>query len=180
MLTSVLSPARGVKLSCAPMSLPFAKYAAVVCVSMVKPVFAAPMAFFLRLHPIESILLMAIGIVSTSFLIATFGERVRPHLARLLRRKPHAKERTVHPRIRAIWDRFGMAGIALITPVLLSPPGGAVAAVALSVPRRTIVLHMAWAGILWGTIYTTLIHVFSAHVDPAPLLAIADHFGVPR
>ncbi len=57
-------------------------------------------------------------------------------------------------RIVRVFQRFGMAGIAFLTPILLTPVGGTVIATLLGVPRGRILLHMLWSALLWGSVLT--------------------------
>ena len=71
---------------------------------------------------------------------------------RRLRREPIFTKRSRN--IIKVFSKFGMGGIAFLTPVLLSPIGGTVIATLLGVPRQRIMLHMLWSALLWGTALT--------------------------
>ena len=60
-----------------------------------------------------------------------------------------------------IYRRFGMIGIAFLTPILFSPIGGTVIATQLHVPRWRILLHMTWSAAFWGLALTMLVVRFS-------------------
>ena len=53
-------------------------------------------------------------------------------------------------RIVRIWQRFGMRGIAFLTPLILSPIIGTVVATALGASPRKIILNMLWSAVFWG------------------------------
>ena len=53
-------------------------------------------------------------------------------------------------RIVQIWQRFGMRGIAFLTPLILSPIIGTVVATALGASPRKIILNMLWSAVFWG------------------------------
>ena len=53
-----------------------------------------------------------------------------------------------------VFRKFGMGGIAFLTPILLSPIGGTVIATLLGVPRHRILLHMFWSAVFWGVALT--------------------------
>lgn len=138
-----------------------AKYVVVVLFSMAKLVLGPITALGLGLNPAESAALSALGMTFTAFLISYFGEKVRgPLKARLERAFPGRFGGPPHPRVRAIFDRYGLAGIAFLTPLLLSPPGGAIAAVAFGIERPRIVYAMSLSAIGWSAFYTTLFYGF--------------------
>lgn len=145
-----------------------AKYAVVVLFSMVKLVLGPITARGLGLSPAEAAPLSALGMTFTAFLIAYAGEKVREPIAERLRAAfPGRFDRPLDPRIAAIFERYGMAGVAFLTPLLLSPPGGAIAAVALGIERPRIVYAMSLSAIGWSAFYTTIFYRFgdwlSAH-----------------
>lgn len=143
-----------------------AKYLAVYGLAMVKPVLAPTVAFASGLHIVESIVLSTLGIISSVTIVAMAGERIRAFFAaRRARLGKPEPVRTMSPRVLAVWDRYGVAGIAFITPLLLSPPGGGFAAAALGISRARIITHVAWAGTLWSTVYSVFWYFFGDAVS---------------
>jgi len=61
-----------------------------------------------------------------------------------------------------IWRKYGLEGIAFLTPILLSPPGGALIAVVLGGgnEKKKIILHMLIWSVVWSII-TTYIFYYS-------------------
>ena len=78
---------------------------------------------------------------------------------RQLRGKPLFSKRSRN--IVRIFRRFGMPGIAFLTPILFSPIGGTVIATQLHVPRVRILLHMLWSAAFWAAMLTLLALRFS-------------------
>ncbi|MGI4835919.1 small multi-drug export protein [Hymenobacter polaris] len=101
-----------------------------------------------------TLLLTVAGMMTSVFLISGVGRRWVRHRQqqRRLRRVPMFSKRSRN--IIKVFKKFGMGGIAFLTPVLLSPIGGTVIATLLGVPRRRIMLHMLWSAVLWGGILT--------------------------
>src|SRR3954470_6176592 len=96
-------------------------YALVVAAGMAKSILGPITGYGLRLSPLETAPLSALGMLATVAIVTLGGERVRPLLARRLRRSDRPR-REISPRLRAVWDRWGMPGIAFFTPLLFSPP----------------------------------------------------------
>ena len=94
------------------------------------------------------------GMMTSVFIISGVGRAWVRHrqLQRRLRRAPVFSKRSRN--IIKIFRRFGMGGIAFLTPILLSPIGGTVIATLLGVPRTRILLHMLWSAVLWGGVLT--------------------------
>ncbi|WBA40657.1 hypothetical protein [Hymenobacter canadensis] len=145
------------------------KYASVFLLGMVKFV-AAPVAGVAAGVPVPLIWLLSVaGMMTTVVLISSVGKMWALHQ----RQRREAKGKPLFSRksrrIVGIFRRFGMAGIAFLTPILFSPIGGTVIATQLHVPRLRIMLHMLWSAVLWGAAFTLLAVKFSH-------LPIFDHY----
>jgi len=94
------------------------------------------------------------GMMTTVIIISGVGRVWVRHKQqqRRLRRVPIFSSRSRN--IIKVFRRFGMGGIAFLTPVLLSPIGGTVIATLLGVPRNRILLHMLWSAVFWGGVLT--------------------------
>ena len=95
---------------------------------------------------------------------------------RRLRRAPIFTRRSRN--IIKVFRKFGMGGIAFLTPVLLSPIGGTVIATLLGVPRQRILLHMFWSALLWGGALTFASMHFGHLLHRGHQLSIKPPFGV--
>lgn len=151
-----------------------AKYASVVLISMVKLIGGPVTALGLGLSAVESSLLSALGMTATAFVIAYAGDKVRQPIASFLKRKfPARFDRPMPERVQRIFDRWGMAGIAFVTPLFLSPPGGAVAGVVFQVERPKLVSAMAVAALTWSAFYTFIIYTFADWLAAHGLIELA-------
>ena len=153
-----------------PTVLPhFVKYASVFLLGMVKFV-AAPIAGTAAGLPIGLIWILSVaGMMTTVILISSVGKMWALHQRRRREEKGKPLFSRKSRRIVGIYRRFGMPGIAFLTPILFSPIGGTVIATQLHVPRWRILFHMLWSAALWGAAFTLLAIKFSH-------LAIFDHY----
>jgi uncharacterized membrane protein len=94
------------------------------------------------------------GMMTSVFVFSGIGRAWVRHKQRQrrLRRAPIFSKRSRN--IIKVFKKFGMGGIAFLTPILLSPIGGTVIATLLGVPRQRILLHMLWSALLWGGVLT--------------------------
>lgn len=65
-------------------------------------------------------------------------------------------------KIVKIWARYGLAGIALVTPVILSIPIGTLIANSLVSDRRKIILYMFCSILFWSVLMTSLFELYHA------------------
>ncbi|GAA4382676.1 hypothetical protein [Hymenobacter koreensis] len=137
------------------------KYATVFLLSMFKfiggPVTgaAAGMSFA------QTMALTVAGMMTSVAVVSGLGRRLAAHLQRRrrLRHKPVFSRRS--RAIVRVFKRFGISGIAFLTPILLTPIGGTVIATMLGVRRQQILIHMFWSALLWGATFTFLTIKFS-------------------
>jgi len=137
------------------------KCASVFLLSMVK-FFAGPVAgISVGLNFMLTLGLTVAGMMTTVLIISSVGQAWALHQ----RRRRQAKGKPVFTKrsrnIVRFFRRFGMPGIAFLTPVLFSPIGGTVIATQLHVPRLRIFVHMLWSAMFWGTTITMLTIRFS-------------------
>jgi hypothetical protein len=137
------------------------KYASVFLLGMVKFV-AAPVAGIAAGLSVPLIWGLSVaGMMTTVVLVSGVGKVWALHLRRKRQQKGKPLFSRKSRRIVGIFRRFGMGGIAFLTPILFSPIGGTVIATQLHVPRWRILLHMLWSAVLWGGAFTMLAVHFS-------------------
>ncbi|WAC11034.1 hypothetical protein [Dyadobacter pollutisoli] len=125
------------------------KYLSVALASTLK-FFGGPIAgVILKLTWVETAICSAVGMMFTVLLLTYVGGGIQALLKK--HRKSPAKKFTRTTRIAVnIWKRFGIIGIAFLTPPLFTPIFGPILAVAFKVPRASIFLWMSISAILWG------------------------------
>lgn len=133
------------------------KYASVFLLSMVKfiggPVAGAAMGLTFW----ETAGLTVSGMMASVLLFSVVGTAVSGYYMRerRLKNKPIFNKKS--RRIVKVWQRFGIVGIAFLTPVLLSPIIGTIIAIVLGAKRGQIMLHMLWSAVFWGISFTFLL-----------------------
>ncbi|MDQ2773231.1 MAG: hypothetical protein M3Y54_22325 [Bacteroidota bacterium] len=130
------------------------KYASVFLLSTVKFLGGPLAGSSMGLHFWPTLALTVAGMMTSVLVFTGVGGAWMAHRQkqRRLRREPIFTRRSRN--IIKIFSKFGMGGIAFLTPVLLSPIGGTVVATLLGVPRHRIVLHMLWSAMFWGSALT--------------------------
>jgi uncharacterized membrane protein len=135
--------------------LPYAaKWASVFLLSTVKFLGGPLAGSSMGLGFWQTMGLTVAGMMTSVFIFSGIGRAWVRHRQqqRRLRRAPVFSKRSRN--IIKVFRKFGMGGIAFLTPVLLSPIGGTVIATLLGVPRPRILLHMFWSAVLWGGVLT--------------------------
>lgn len=112
---------------------------------------AIPAGFVLKLHPVAVGLTAALGGMLGVFVITFLGERLR---ARLLRYFAGNRHKGKQGRIRHLWERYGVAGLGLLAPILVGPPLGTALGLVLGAPARRLLFWMSLGVLLWCALLT--------------------------
>lgn len=128
-------------------------YITIYLLCMLKMVFGPTMGYAAGFHPLVSTLLTIAGMMTTISIFSFYGDRLRhTTFIRFFKFK-----KTFSPQSRRfvkIWNKYGLIGISFLTPILLSPPGGAILAVAFGGSRKKMLLYMFIFSVMWSFILT--------------------------
>lgn len=141
-----------------------AKYLSVVGTSMLKFLLGPLVGLNAGLSVVETALLSILGMMMTVVIVQLLGNRLRMRLM-----SAFYKERRIftkqNRRIVRIWRSYGLWGVAILTPVLFSPPGGAFIAVAFGEDFNRIFRLMLLSAIFWGFSLSLSFHFFGDMVS---------------
>ena len=133
------------------------KYLSVYLLSMVK-FFGGPLTgLALGLTFAETLLLTVAGMMTSVLLFSFIGSAASRWYVAQRRKKQKPIFNKKSRRLVKIWQRFGMSGIAFLTPLILSPIIGTIVAIVLGAPKKRIVLHMLWSAVFWGLAFTFML-----------------------
>ncbi len=76
-------------------------------------------------------------------------------------KKPKKKKKKEGPSLsQKVWDRFGLVGVALLTPPFFTPPIGPALAVGFGANKHKVVLYMFVSMLLWSILFAFLGEAF--------------------
>ena len=131
---------------------------------MLKFIFGPLGGYGVGLHPITTILTTVAGMMTVVFLFTFFGEWIRMKVfGRFKRRKVNLKRAA---QLEKIWRRYGLIGVALLTPIILTPIGGTLLAVSSGSPREKIIFYMFVSASFWSVVISMAIYFFGNEVLP--------------
>jgi len=137
------------------------KYLTVFLLSMVK-FLGGPLAGVSMGLPFSSTLgLTVAGMMTSVAIFSIVGATVSRWYAQRARLRGRPVFSTRSRRTVRVFRRFGIGGIAFLTPLIFSPIVGTVLATVLGVRRGAILLHMFWSAVFWGTTFTFVLMRFS-------------------
>ncbi|GAB4026137.1 hypothetical protein [Spirosoma koreense] len=135
----------------------FTKYLSVLIASTIKFIGGPLSGAALGLTWLETAICTTMGMMLSVLIISYIGTAIQALLQQYWPRTPKRFTRRTRLAIR-IWQRFGLAGIALLTPVILTPIGGTVLAISFGVKRGPLLLYMLISGVSWAMIQTLAIY----------------------
>ena len=124
-------------------------YLSTFLVSGVKFMVGVAMSIARGLSFWEQFLCTTAGGIAGSIFFTYLGDAVRRWITRLRGRPP----RPLAPHWLRLWERYGLWGVVLLTPPILSPPVGTAIALAFQTPRSVLVRRLAVAMIFWGMVF---------------------------
>ena len=131
---------------------------------MLKFIFGPAGGYAVGLHPVTTILTTVAGMMTVVLLFTFFGNWIRSRVfGRFKRKKINLKKAE---RFEKIWKRYGLAGVAVLTPIILTPIGGTLLAVSSGSPKDKIIIYMFISASFWSVVISMAIYVFGNEVLP--------------
>ncbi|KYH27481.1 putative small multi-drug export protein [Halalkalicoccus paucihalophilus] len=96
-----------------------------------------------------------LGNVLSVYAVIAFHDRARAWWARYRRTEPKPRERA-GGRVRAVWDRYGLAGLAMSSPMVTGVHLAALIALALGSRKRAVGAWLTASIALWTVILTAV------------------------
>jgi uncharacterized membrane protein len=98
---------------------------------------------------IEIILVSVGGLMTTVFALTYLGEWIKKNWTVNVSKKRKRFSKGTR-RIVKIWQKFGPIGIAVITPMFLTPVGGTIVMTAFRVEKKKVFTYMFISGLFWA------------------------------
>lgn len=131
------------------------KYFTVFFLSGLKFIFGPAFGVANDLPIIPVMVLTTSGMMTTIYLFTFFGNELR-NFARRFKKNPKVFTKR-NRRFVKIWRKFGLEGVCILTPVLLSPPGGGLLANLLGTNKKKLIKWMWISAVGWGIILTLIV-----------------------
>ncbi len=109
--------------------------------------------------------LTILGMMTTVYVFTYFGTYIRHFTQRVFRSKDKKVFTKKNRKYVELWLKYGVAGMSFLTPVLLSPLGGAILVNAFGGKKKDIIKYMWMSSIFWGYPMTWAVK-FVGHLIP--------------
>jgi uncharacterized membrane protein len=132
--------------------------------SMVKFFLGPAGGYAVGLPLIATILTTVAGMMTIVLLFSFFGDFMRRLLGRFTKRRKVFSERS--RKVVILWRKYGLVGVAALTPILLTPVGGCLLAISFGTPKGKLILYMFVSASLWSVLVSGIIYFFGNEVLP--------------
>ncbi|WP_338760715.1 hypothetical protein WAF17_14110 [Bernardetia sp. ABR2-2B] len=129
----------------------FIDYLVVFAMSMFKFIFGCVGGAVRGFSYLETVLITVLGMMTSVVIFTFFGIAIRKWFYSNFRKKRKIFSKNSR-RIVKIWRKYGIIGVAFLTPILFSPIAGTLIAVSFGEDKKRIFFHMFWSAILWAAI----------------------------
>lgn len=129
------------------------KYLGIYLLACLKSIFPPLLGPAAGMSPLEIILITIAGLMTSVVLFTFLGERIKTQVLPIFIKNPK-KFSPKSRRMVRIWKKYGIIGVCFLTPLILSPPGGALLVSSVGAPRKQVFLYMLLFGIFWSVIWT--------------------------
>jgi hypothetical protein len=119
----------------------------VFAVSFIELWLAIPLGLAMEVNPVIIIIAAASGDILAVICVAFLGENLR---SRFLRWKYQDENALKKSRLYEIWNKYGVIGLGLSSPLLFGGPLGAAVGIAMGARKNHLILWMSVGIILWS------------------------------
>lgn len=134
--------------------------------SMLKVVFGPTLGYATGLHILTTILITVGGMMASVTLFTFFGTWLREKILVRFQKKNQKKFTPKKRKLVSLWKKYGLVGVAVLTPLLLTPIGGTIVAVSFGSPKQKIILYMLISATIFAIGMSYAIYEFGDYVMP--------------
>lgn len=131
-----------------------AKIISVTSLGVVELWLAIPVGIALKFHPLLNGFASGFGSIMGATLVIFFGDRFRNWLLKKKEKKQNGKGR-----IYKIWEKYGVVGLGLLSPLITGAPLGAAIGITLGAPPKRLLFWMSTGIVVW-TIMLIIIGIY--------------------
>ena len=131
--------------------------------SMLKFIFGPLGGYVAGFSLLATILITIAGMMTVVLVFTLFGNWIKEKIIDKFFKK-RKRFSAGNRRFVTIWKRYGLIGVAALTPILLTPIGGTLLAVSSGSPKEKIILYMFVSASAWSVVFTTALYFFGNEI----------------
>jgi membrane protein DedA with SNARE-associated domain len=134
--------------------------------SMLKFILGPLTGYTAGLNLLTTILSTVFGMMTSVFIVTYSGSWLKERVLSRFSKKRN-KFSANNRRFVTIWKKYGLVGVALLTPILLTPIGGTLLAVSSGSPKDKIIFYMFVSASFWAVLFSMGIYFFGNEILPS-------------
>lgn len=142
------------------------KIISIFLLTMLKVFFGPTLGYAAGFHIVTTILITIGGMMASVVLFTFFGTWLREKILHRFQKKDQKKFTPKKRKLVTLWKKYGLVGVAVLTPLLLTPIGGTIVAVSFGSPKQKILLYMLVSATIFAVGMTYAIYEFGDYVMP--------------
>jgi len=112
---------------------------------------------------IKTVLVTVFGMMTSVGLFTYFGTFLREKvLSRFIKNRNKFTKR--NRKFVKVWSRYGVIGVAVLTPILLTPIGGTLLLTAFRTPKSMIMIYMTISALFWALVISGLVFLLGDQI----------------
>jgi hypothetical protein len=132
--------------------------------SMLKFILGPVGGYAAGLTMVTTILTTVAGMMTVVLAFTFFGDWLRDKVFHRFLKNRHPSK--PNNRFAGIWKKYGIAGVAALTPIILTPIGGTLLAISLGTPKDKLIFYMFLSAAVWAVVFSGAIYFFGNEVLP--------------
>jgi len=124
---------------------------AVFGASIIELWLGVPLGFFLNLNPVLIAIISAAGSILSAYLVIILGEGIRKRFIKWR----YGEQLIKKGRIYDIWNKYGIIGLGLLSPLLFGAPLGAALGIGIGASRYRLLFWMSIGIVIWSIFLTS-------------------------
>jgi len=133
--------------------------------SMFKFILGPIAGYSAGLNLLSTVLGTVAGTMTIVLLFTFFGDFMRKRvLNKVFTNRKKFSDR--NRKFVGVWKKYGIVGVAALTPLLLTPIGGTILAVSFGTPKDKLIIYMFISASVWALVFSGAIYFFGNEVLP--------------
>lgn len=141
----------------------FLKVISILLLTMVKFIAGPTLGYAAEFSFLGTVAITIGGMMASVLLFTFLGEFLRKRVLVYLFRKRKRFTRRNRKFVR-IWKQYGLIGVALLTPLILTPIGGTLLLTSFNSPRKQIIIWMFISAVIWSFFFTGLVYTIGDQI----------------
>lgn len=139
------------------------KVITIILLTMLKFIAGPTLGYAAGFSLIGTIAVTITGMMSSVFLFTFLGKFLRERvLVRFFRKRKLFTKR--NRRFVTVWKKYGLPGVAFLTPVILTPIGGTILLTTFGSSKREVLISMFLSALFWSIVVSAIIYTAGPEV----------------